>query len=345
MSIKVRPGDLEADRETAIALFARYLNPAYDQRRFDWLYRGNPAGPGRLWMAVEGSTGDVVGTAGAFPRRLSIAGRVELGWVLGDFCVGDGHRTLGPALTLQRVCLEELAADGMRFWYDFPSKTMEAVYRRLGVVSTPGGLLRLARVLRVRDRLTQRWGRSLPIKLSGGVADRLLARWARAPKPHGGLSIHRLEGACGEEFSTLARLAGHAYGVCVERSAEYLNWRYLASPLERHDILCARQDRSLVAYGVLGHRGGITTVYDVFGVPTTEYIAAVLQAAVAYAHGQGSSAVSIALLESHPWAALLRDLGFRRRESWPLVCHAPATGRDNDGITAPWFLMIGDRDA
>lgn len=347
MTIKIRPADLEADRNEVLALVARHLNPAYDGRRFDWLYRANPAGPGRLWLAVEGSTGQIIGAAGAFPRRMCVGGRPVVGWVLGDFCIHLGHRTLGPALLLQRACLDDLAADGVPFCYDFPSPSMQAVYRRLGIPLGGDRLLRLARPLRARNRLIGRWGDSMLIRAVASAADLVLARAARPSAPGGALGVEVQPGPCGDEFSALARIASTAYGVCAERSAEYLQWRYRDTPVQHHEIICTRQAGALVAYAVLAHEAGVTTVVDLFGVPDPRYLRVLLRGIVARAWKVGSATVSVSLLDSHPWLALCRRLGFRPRESSAIMRYAPPDSALGTRaiVDTPWFLTLGDRDA
>src|SRR5215831_8052216 len=119
-AVVIRDGDLETDRKLAIDTLARCLKPAYDDARFDWVYRQNPHGRGRLWVATDPANGAVVGIAGAFPRRMCLYGRTELAWVLGDFCVSDAYRSVGPALALQRACLAEISGGAIPFCYDFP---------------------------------------------------------------------------------------------------------------------------------------------------------------------------------------------------------------------------------
>src|SRR5258707_14285040 len=103
--ISIRPAALDADRKVLVETLARYLNPLSDERRFDWLYRENPHGQGRAWIACGPDNSTIVGMAAAFPRRIWIGGAENVGWVLGDFCVSDQNRSLGPALQLQRACL------------------------------------------------------------------------------------------------------------------------------------------------------------------------------------------------------------------------------------------------
>lgn len=342
-AIKIRPGDLEADRSAAIALLSRYVNPAYDHRRFDWVYRDNPAGPGRLWMALDGSTGDPIGTAGALPRWMCIDGAPFVGWVLADFCVSDTHRSLGPALQLQRTCLEELAADGVPLWYDFPGRRMEAVYRRLGVRPGPH-LRRLARPLRTYRKLQQRLGSPILARATSLVADLALAWGARPPRRTGRLAVAPHPGRCGEEFTALARRTSPQYGICVWRSAEYLNWRYHDSPVQPHELVTARLDGKLIAYAAIACDADVPTLVDLFG--EAEPLPALVRSTIALLRGRGATGVNIWVRDSHPWVPLLRGLGFQPRETAPVVVGTPpgSPWSSRAADDASWFLMHGDRD-
>jgi hypothetical protein len=346
MTVKIRPGDLEADRETAVTLLARHVNPGYSGRRFDWLYRENPAGLGRLWIAVDSSTGDPIGSAGAFPRRMCVQGRSITAWVLGDLCIDEQHRSLGPAVQLQRTCLEEIGSAGGSFWYDFPSRSMEAVYRRLGMTAPQGRLVRLARPLRLGSKLRQRLGVSPLSRGVGAAVDLALACAARPRRLSRSLSIAPHEGAYHEEFSALAGLVNAHYGLCSERSAGYLNWRYHDNPIQPHEALCVRRGGVLLAYVVLAYEEGDTaTVVDLFGIPDVSLLRALLRAAAARAWYRGAATVSISLLESHPWIRLVRQLGFHLRDAAPVYLRS--TGGSDTSLVAdiPWFLTLGDRDA
>jgi hypothetical protein len=345
MTIKVRMGDLDTDRDTAITLLSTYVNPQYDRRRFQWLYRRNPAGAGRLWVAVDGSTGDPVGMAGAFPRRMYAAGTEVLAWVLGDFCVSEQHRALGPALQLQRACLEDLTAEGMPFCYDFPGRSMEAVYRRLGIARR-GQLLRLARPLRVRRKLQQRWGASLPVRAVSAVADLMLAYGIRRPRAIAPVVVTAHTGPCGDEFSALARLAGPRYGTCVIRSAGYLDWRYRENPIRSHQMLIARLHGVLAAYAVLTREDDGANIVDLFGIPDPAIIRALVRHVLSVLWNQGCTTVSASLPELHPLTGWLPRLGFRPRAAAPIALYAPESSAVGVEVIkrADWFLTDGDRD-
>lgn len=340
--IKVRPGDVETDSRAVIGLLSSHLNPAYDRQRFDWVYQRNPAGPGRFWVAVDDSTGELIGTAGALPRELCVAGARLVGWVLTDFCISETHRSLGPALQLQRACLEQLAADGARVWYDFPGRGMEAVYRRLGV-SSHTSLRRFVRPLRTYAKLRERLGSSLLARPASIAADLALAWTTRTPKSAAAVGVAIHSARCGEEFTALARRESPQRGLCVWRSAEYLNWRYRDNPIQPHDLVTARCEGRLVAYAALTRDTEAPTLVDLFG--EGEPLRALIATTVSLLRTRGAMGVNAWLRDSHPWAALLQALGFRPRETAPVIVGFSAGSSCARAIEdGGWFLTYGDRD-
>jgi len=346
MAITIRPGSLDTDRDAAVGLCIRYLDPAYDAGRFAWLYTTNPAGRGRLWIATDDKTGEIVGTAGAFPREIYLEGRETTGWVLGDFCIAERYRALGPALALQRACLEDLAATPAALFHDFPHRRLMPIYTRLRV-GPPRLMRRLVRLLRVDDKVADLVGSSLLGRGLAAAANSVLARRARPPRTSATVVTGLLEGPCGPEFSDLASKVSADYGTCLRRSAEYLNWRYGANPIQPHDLVTVHQEGRLAAWAALTQDAGVGGLVDVFGVPDPELIATAVQAAVAVLGRRGCATVNVSLLDDHPWIELFRGLGFSPRESSPVILHPlPASGLSGPALTAgPVFLMPGDQDS
>jgi Acetyltransferase (GNAT) domain len=345
MKIIVRQAHLEADKNLIVDTLYRNLTPLSDSRRFHWLYRNNPYAPPRVWFAIDADKSAVVGMASAFPRRIYVEGREVLGWVLGDFCINDQYRSLGPALQLQRACLAEVDSRTMAFCYDFPSSSMMAIYRRLGIQSC-GRMVRLALPLRV-DRKIGQFVKNAAVVRGLSVAGNLLMALSK-PKPSDSrtLTVSPHSGNCGEEFSILARKMASRHGVCLQRSAEYLNWRYVSNPLYRYELLTARREGSLTAYAVFTHIGEDATLVDLFGDEAPSAISGLVSRVVDLLRERGVVTVSVPISESHPWLPLLQGLGFKPRETSPVVVYAPYFPSEHsliEGIT--WFLMHGDRDS
>jgi hypothetical protein len=333
------------DREILIGALSRYLNPIADDRRFDWLYKDNPHGEAQVWIAFDQESRVAVGSAAAFPRRLYLGSREEIVWVLGDFCINSEYRSLGPAVQLQRACLAAVDSGKVAFCYDFPSAGMMAVYKRLAI-SPFAQVLRLARPLRI-DRQVESVIKC-PIVASGlaAVGNLLLATRTFQPLKNGNLTVALHQGECGEEFSDLARQIADRHGVCVQRSAEYLNWRYRVNTSCAYEIMTAHRNGKLSGYAVIGQNGKECIIADVFGIDSPAIVRRLIKEVVALCHARGVHTVSIPLVESHPWVTLFRSLGFRDRESKPMVLYAP----HNDILSrnlkdGRWFIMHGDRDS
>ena len=151
MDLFIRPADLETDRSLIIEMLRRWLTPLSDGRRYDWLYRQVPFGPPRVWIALDQRNDKVIGMASAFPRHAYVDGHDQTVWVLGDFCIDEGYRSLGPALQLMRVFVKE-GGWNLGTWYDFPSEAMMAVYKRLRLKAS-ASMVRMAKPLRVDRRV------------------------------------------------------------------------------------------------------------------------------------------------------------------------------------------------
>ncbi len=346
MAISIYPADLVADRSLIIQTLRQCLTPSSDACRFDWLYRTNPHGQAQAWLARDMSSGEIVGMAAAFPRRVRIGKCEKIAWVLGDFCIAERYRSLGPALQLQRACLAAFNTDSAAFCYDFPSTSMMAVYRRLGITDFHR-MLRFAKPLRIDRKVTTKIKAPLVARELTAVGNLLLGLWDHFHETDATLTIAIHEGPCDAEFSRLAQQVNDRLGVCVQRSADYLNWRYLANPLRRYELLTARRHSELLAYLVLTDDGEDAVVADLFGVEDPAVISRLIEAVVGLLRGSGLMTLSVPLLESHPWIPLLRRLGFRAREACPVVISVPshATAQHIRPEGLRWYFMHGDRDS
>jgi GNAT superfamily N-acetyltransferase len=345
MKLAIRPACLEADSKVLIEAFMRFLNPHYDAPRFEWAYLQNPHGQGRAWIAFDPARDVLVGTATAFPRRARVGDRTVTGWVLGDFCVADGYRSLGPAVQLQRTCLAGVDSGAVSFCYDFPSVSMSAVYARLGVSQTLRRV-RLARPLRVDRYVRDRIKHPGVARGVSTTVNLVLALTSRNAPRDATLDTTLHGGSCGDEFSALADEIGTTYGACIDRSAEYLNWRYLSNPFQRYEIMTARHVGVLRGYAVFTQTEEEARIVDLVGIEPDVVVRMLVEAVTALQTKRGACTLSLRLCETHPWLSLLRTCGFRPRESSTIVIYAglPSPPESGSIERGPWFLMDGDAD-
>jgi hypothetical protein len=346
MAIKVTAGDLARDRARIIEAIGKWLTPQSDDRRYDWFYLNAPAGPARVWLA-EDSRGGLVGLGAAFPRRIFSDGKEISGCVFGDFGVAPEHRSAGLALQLQRACFESLESGWAEVAYDFPSASMTAIYKRLGR-GTALPFVRTAKPLRADRKIEAKISVKPVAKVASRVANQVLAFRDQRSASHGGWTVVEREPnqKFGDEFTALARKTSEASGTCVVRSADYLNWRYLAHPTSRFHISEARRGAELGGYLVFAQEGDQARIVDLFVLHDDTVAEALLSNSLRRLRASGAQTVSAPVVVGSRQHAALKRQGFKDREAASaLVFDSNAMAGGAAANSANWFLMDGDRDS
>ncbi|MBZ5495996.1 MAG: GNAT family N-acetyltransferase [Acidobacteriia bacterium] len=345
MSLEIRAADYDADRLAIIDLVVRNLAPSYDEATFEWLYLSHPAGVARAWLAFDTVARQCIGLAAAFPRQLHVSGRLHRCWVLGDFCIDAGYRSLGPAMMLQRRCLEE-ARQCVALSYDFPSQEMLAVYKRMNVQES-GRFCRFAKLLSVEGIVA----RVLPAPAIGrslsALGNALLSLGATLSRPGRGCEVVAFESRFGEEFTILDHEMHDRFKICGSRSAAELNWRYREHPRKHYEVLVASRGARVLSYLVFRCEGNHAVLEDIFGDPDEGSLRLLLTRLSDGLRRRGIQSIHAYALETGTLSSILGKVGFRRRESVPVVIIAGS--RSGICSSAPdarnWFLTPGDRDS
>jgi hypothetical protein len=334
LSLTVKAASPESERNRLMPVLRREFPDWGGEDKFEWLYLRNPLGRARVWT-LEDEEGEIVGVSSAFPRRLHLGNRQIDAWVLGDFCVAKAHRSLGPAITLQRAALDAVERGEVGAFYDFPSRTMIGVYRRMGV-STRGDLVRLVRPLRVDRTMDERIpsrvlarGMSLLGNAALGSRDRLEIGAASE-------KVVRWTGPIDRAFEGMESLPR---GVAVVRSSDYLRWRYQEDPRGPAAVLVAGGEGPLSSCVVYRSAADKVAIVDCFGDMSA--LPGLMSPVVEEARAGSAESISVALSSEHPWLDAFQKIHFHRRESAAFFVHAGPGVLDPE---APWFLTDGDRD-
>jgi hypothetical protein len=342
MAITVRPANLELDHPVMAAVMSKNLPRRTDEVIFNWLYGQKMPHEPRAWIATDSQADIIAGLAAAFPRRFYIPQTQVIAWVLGDFCLSTQYRSLGPALQLQRACL---GMDDGSFCYDFPSPSMVAVYKRLGF-SVTGRMLRLAMLLRVDKKIRGIVKCNMGHRAVSSVGNAVLRGLTAMRSADHGLEISVHAGRCGEEFTILDRKQRGRLGICAERSAEYLNWRYVDNPFVRHEFLTARRNGALKGYAVWTQDRNNASIVDLFGENDPVMVKGLLSEIIDILVDREAVTLSVSLNDGHPWLFWFSQMGFRVRDSAPwIVIPSPSFANAFGLRNKNWFLMQGDRDS
>jgi hypothetical protein len=342
MTISVHPVESESQSQQLIDALQANLPHLPHARLFPWLYLRNPEGRALVWQATDPETRRIIGIAAAFPRRIFFRGEELRSYVLGDFCIDAAHRSLGLALALQRACLGDLSGGVPGFAIDFPSRTMLAIYKRLQI-EVNASMIRYAKPLRADRKVVDR----VPVPaIARGLAvaanAALRLRDVRVRRD-GDWTIEADPGPWGEEFTLAARQWSASAGVCVARTAEYLNWRYREHPLQKYEMLTARRGSSFYGYLIYHSNEEDWTIADLFAKDDAS-CNVLLAEATAVARKHGAHTLSVAWLATHPGRRILEQNGFRARESSPIVLMAlpQQSQRSVEPERDRWFLTSGD---
>jgi GNAT superfamily N-acetyltransferase len=342
MTISVRPARFDVESQELIDTLQTNLPHLPHARLFPWLYLRNPEGRALAWVAIDPETDRMIGVAAAFPRRVYFAGGEVRSYVLGDFCIDSRHRSLGLALALQRACLEGISTEDSGFAVDFPSRTMLAVYKRLQIDAN-ATMIRYAKPLRADRRVAERVpfraiARGLTVVANAGLRLRdnstnHAGRWMMAAD----------SGPWGEEFTRATREWSPGTGICVARTADYLNWRYREHPEQSYEMLTAREEAMLCGYLVFHMNGEDCTVDDLCAGDDAAR-SALLGEATAVARRRRVHTLSAPWLSTHPGRHLLEKCGFRPRESSPVVLMTlpRAMTEPTEPSGSGWYLTHGD---
>lgn len=344
MAVQVRAVDLDTDQERLLGVLERNLSGFAHTRRFKWIYRDNPLGPAWSWLLWDSGPGEPVGVASVFRRAMWVGERVELCGQVGDFAIDPTHRSLGPAVMLQRATFEPVDHGELALCYDCPPNARGmSTFRRLQMVAN-ATMTRYARLLRTDRHVAKRLGEGRAGAAAARLGNAFLHLVGARRSRVAGLDIAVHGARFDEEFSLLDRRVGGGDGIRSRRAAEDLNWRYRDDPLQDYLVLTARRRGELRGFVVVAHSGHDALVVDLFGVLSSAESADLLDAAAAAAKEGLAHALYVLISGDHPLTGPLRQAGFWARGSGPYVVGHAREGHARTqlerGIT--WRLTYSD---
>lgn len=334
-----------------LALWSRLPTPPAPDM-FRWCYREGSTGEGHCFLLkTQGDDPTVVGMAGLGHRRIETAKGSLRAALLGGFFVDKAHRTLFPALTLQRAVLAWTRQE-FDLVYGFPNESAAPVLKRLGFKD----LVKLSRhvlVLRHTRYLTPVLRSGLAARAAAVPADlfrRMVQPGTSRPAPRG-LSFGEVP-SLDERFDRLFAARAFRDRTAGSRDAALLTWRFLRRPDERTIVyaLAATRSRELHGYAVVHFDGVTAHVRDLLGVDL-DAMMTTLRLTAGAARRAGASALSFLFGGPPEIAARLHGLGFRERPTTRvLIGHAgDSLAKDPEKanvlpLLERWYVTEADED-
>jgi hypothetical protein len=343
MKLFIRPADLLSERDALAAVLERNLPDFDHRRRFQWLYLDNPAGPAWCWfLCAEGDR--VVGAASLFPRYLWMSGRLVRCGQVGDFAVDAAHRSLGPALMLQKATMTPATEGVLEFCYDCPPhENGMATFRRMGIAATCG-TARFVKLLGITGLARRYFRLPRPMELPLTFVSAVLGVLDRAHRLPAGMTLETLPAEFNETFTELdLRLSQeHRDGIRARKQKDDLNWRFRRDPLRQYEVTVARQGMELVGYAVAWPRTRTLRLVEMVW-KSPEVCGALARALAENARAAGYEAVDTIASPTSSEASGLRASGFREREpAERVVVFGQSSARDGFPAGAEWHLWASD---
>jgi GNAT superfamily N-acetyltransferase len=348
MAYTVIRANLESDQEQILKLWERN-SLDIPQGRFSWVYRLNPAGQAICWMLRDTPRNAMVGAAVVLPVDVRVSGQIRRAGIAVDFVVDKAYRVLGPALLLQKAVISTCEEKGFDFLYGYPNSLSVRVLLRAGF-KTAGSITWLTKPIRTRRWLEESTGLSLIPSLLAKPFD-LALRWrskeARYRNP-GHYSCSVLS-AFDERCDALWAAARDHYRVAVERTSNYLNWRYARSPLRKYSIFALEQHPSgnLLGYIVSYDTPGKAHIVDLVSLDYSVTFDALMSEYLLWQERQGQESVSMVYFGGETLADRLKAFGFIKRPTDDrMLVYAGASSPLWTFLSSQdhWHMMEGDTD-
>jgi hypothetical protein len=351
MGIVIREAVLPADRDILLDTLLRNRHDgenAIRQERFDWSLACNPYSQPRAWLAIDESSGKVIGSVSAFPRCVRINGEAIICWNGGDTSIDPGFRTLAPAIKLRRAVKDCVDHGEMRFLYSHPVDRMRAVLEKIGH-AVIGRLARHGVILRL-DRFINQWlGKNVLASAMATAANPLLRAWPGNFAAQNGAAVHlQSDNRFGDEYDELFNRVAKNYPVIAVRDAQFLSWRFSQNPMHREfRIFRLEAENRLRGYAVVDFTGDGSRILDFLVEDGAKDLRPLLIGLIRWLRANRICSVSVRAADHDPILRLFRALGPTSLDTINsgIAVHAPADGPDRlvfEGRN--WFMTQADRD-
>lgn len=348
MRYSVLKADLKAHRDVIVGLW----KSAYDEMsgdRYGWIYENSHLGPPTSFLLRHNLSGKLVGLVSIFPRNLFVGGRKVRSVICGDFIVLKGHRTLGPALFLQKEAMLEARRSGSELIYGFPNDKSEPILRRLGY-DILERIVTMTKVLRseylLKDKIRLMFASRLlseiidtPMEIfSESVFERKLRKYSFEADASFDARIDRLWERISAQFSLIG-----------ERSASYLHWRFREVPHCSYRLftMASPGTSEVLGYIVYSQGEARTQIVDFAYAGNLGVFDALFAGFSKYQRSRGTHSIAINVAGSPPLVHRFRRHGYHVRGSGRTILTFDPSDNPFPMDTVKsgcWYLTEGDSD-
>jgi len=312
---------------------------------YDWLYRRNPLGRARCWIAVERASGKLVSHNADWPWPIARGPQALEGFQIGDAVTAPRWQRQGVAELLEEA-RQQHPFQKHRISLGWPNEKSVARMRKHGRGWKLMGPLREA-VCRLEARGPLRGlrrPRALSASLRGAAHAVLGAEGRGLFGARSGIAVEELR-RFDSAFDEVTGRHTAWDGFWCPHDSEFLNWRHLERPASQHVALCLSHRHDLAGYCVVKLEGPSALLMD-FVAPLEQRIlpAALIRRALAVAREAGCRQLRFFATPGWPHWPLLRACNFAERESNVFIMSS-SNDRPQGQSLERWQCLPVDSDA
>ncbi len=243
------------NQEELISLINRNFNKT-DSQWFNWSHHQNPFGDNYCWLAREDTAGQLIGSTGLLTRRMCYDGSPFAVGQAESINIDKEHRSAQAALKLQRALISHLPETDFNFVYSMTDKAAP-IFKRCRYKEV-GTFQHWVKPIRSEYKLKEKIHSPIlrnSVSYLVDLAMRVYSLESRTFLSH--RNRFNFDAPIDERFETL--FSKHSQGiVMVERTRDFLEWRFRHEPSTRFHIMTMENPkRELLGYMiyVLGETG------------------------------------------------------------------------------------------
>lgn len=348
MSYSIIKADINLNKNDIFNIWERNY-PGVLGKKYGWIYENNPAGKAHVWLLKHDGTAEYVGVTALFPRKFLVNGKMLLAGIAGDLVVDKEHRSLGPAIMLQKAVTSAILDGTFNFIYGFPNKASEPVFKRVGY-QILGERVRLVKIFKTAPQISRLpfgkyWGFFLSPVLDIILKLSSAETWFFRNKKY----TCKEMGDIDERFDRLWDKRDFELNIAGERKTSYLKWKFFSKPHSKNRLFVIFDSEKYIKGYIIYHWLGKTIeIKDLWFKSDREAFSALISCFLKHAQALNAESVIIALLKNDRFIKMMRRFWFIKRDDEQkifvlfskdtLTFYPSIEKKDN------WFLLQSDDD-
>lgn len=310
--IFVRPYRL-GDEEKIVPFLEMYMGwraprGVVPTEHWKWKYLDNPVSKAAVCIAE--CNNNLISAAASIPSEIILRGKPTLSAQGTDLCTSPEFRGKG---LISRVsdCRDSIKEDlGVKLDYGFPNKASSYVsLEKRGFEIVPLKFIQFRCVIDLDEFFQGSVGKAKRIAYS---AIKSMRKVSSSPD----IEIEEIM-EFGKEFQEFFEKCSKNFDLIAARRPGNLNWRYLDPRAGQFKAFCARRNKELVGYIIIGRRGNDAFIADLLISPKdTKALDSLIVKAIQYATETEACSLLCLLPNEHPYGRRMSAAGFLVEERY-----------------------------